>query len=101
VSGSWTSPSPRTSARSASTPGTFWGAYFAPTDPKREIVYAVDTAGGVDVLGFDRSKPIDSMPEETMSRAEIRRLESFGFEKAAKHQRWGFACALPVRAVGT
>ena len=36
------------------TGGSFWAAYFAPSDPKREIVYALDTAGGIDVLHIDR-----------------------------------------------
>ena len=36
------------------TTGTFWAAYFAPTDPAREIVYALDTTGSIDVLRIDR-----------------------------------------------
>jgi len=37
------------------TDGTFWAAYYAPTDPTGQTVYALDTAGGVDVLHIDRS----------------------------------------------
>ena len=37
------------------TAGSFWAAYFAPTDPAREIVYGLDTLGGIDVLRIDRS----------------------------------------------
>src|SRR3954467_10712835 len=37
------------------TTGTFWAAYFAPTDPKRQVVYGLDSTGGIDVLRFDRT----------------------------------------------
>jgi hypothetical protein len=37
------------------TKGETWSVLFAPTDPKGEIVYALDFARGIDVLRFDRS----------------------------------------------
>jgi hypothetical protein len=49
--------------------GTFWVAYFAPADPKREIVYGLDTAGGIDVLRIDRS---GKMPTRTVPAAAVR-----------------------------
>jgi uncharacterized repeat protein (TIGR01451 family) len=39
-----------------------WGAYFAPTDPKGEIVYALDHSRGVDVIRLDRLAPPDPGP---------------------------------------
>jgi hypothetical protein len=36
------------------TAGTFWAAYFAPTDPTRQTVYGLNVAGGIDVLHIDR-----------------------------------------------
>jgi hypothetical protein len=36
------------------TTGTFWGAYYAPLDRDKQIVYAVDTTSGIDVLRIDR-----------------------------------------------
>ena len=52
ASASSTSTTRATSSRSAtgSRQGTFWGAYYAPTDPKREIVYGLDVTSGIDVL---------------------------------------------------
>ena len=35
--------------------GEFWAAYFAPSDPSHQVVYALDVAGGIDVLKLDRS----------------------------------------------
>jgi len=35
------------------TQGTFWAAYFAPADPEGEIVYALDTTSGLDVLHIE------------------------------------------------
>ena len=39
-----------------------WGAYYAPTDPTGEIVYALDNARGVDVIKVDRGRPDTSTP---------------------------------------
>ena len=38
------------------TQGEFWAAYFAPTDPSGQIVYALDIAGGIDVIRIDRAQ---------------------------------------------
>jgi hypothetical protein len=71
------------------TAGTFWAAYYAPTDPAGEIVYALDTAGGIDVLRIDRTRsgkvvraPVsDRMKQPTTARA---------------HRAFGLACPLPA-----
>ena len=39
-----------------------WGAYYAPTDPSGEIVYALDNARGVDVIRVKRGQPDFSTP---------------------------------------
>ena len=36
------------------TTGTFWGAYYAPSDPTRSIVYGLDVTSGIDVLKIDQ-----------------------------------------------
>jgi hypothetical protein len=72
--------------------GTFWVAYFAPTDPKREIVYGLDTAGGIDVLRIDRS---GKMPTRTVPAAAVRAQLARTRTVAAKSPKWRFACAIP------
>jgi hypothetical protein len=74
------------------TAGTFWGAYFAPTDREREIVYALDVASGIDVLRIDRPNARRSV------KAPARPPRESGF---APNERWGFACQLtePLSAV--
>jgi hypothetical protein len=73
------------------TTGTFWGAYYAPTDPKRETVYALDIQNGIDVLHIDRSKPAGAMRSV---RAPIASAwtKSTGTPKFRASSRWGFAC---------
>jgi hypothetical protein len=39
-----------------------WGALFVPTDPTGEIVYALDTTRGIDILRFDRPDPSHAAP---------------------------------------
>ncbi|MBI5105802.1 MAG: hypothetical protein HZB46_12640 [Solirubrobacterales bacterium] len=69
--------------------GTYWGAYFAPTDPTRQTVYALDTAGGIDVLHIDRG----AGPGATKAPILDRWLtQDSGFTVAS--ERWGFACPL-------
>jgi uncharacterized repeat protein (TIGR01451 family) len=41
-----------------------WGAYYAPTDPRSEIVYALDTTRGVDVIRVKRGQPDFSTPPQ-------------------------------------
>jgi hypothetical protein len=72
------------------TSGTFWGAYFAPTDPRHEIVYALDTTSGVDVLRIDRS---GTMPTVRKA-ASLKDLRGTA-RVFAPHARWGLACQLP------
>jgi LVIVD repeat len=37
-------------------PSMFWGAIFAPTDPTRQTLYAIDHRRGIDVITVDRSR---------------------------------------------
>jgi hypothetical protein len=71
------------------TTDTFWAAYFAPTDPAHETVYALDTTSGIDVLHIDRGGPAVRKP------ASVRDLAAAKpWGRASK--RWGFACPLPL-----
>ncbi len=66
------------------TAGTFWAAYFAPADPS--IVYALDTASGLDVLHVARGDlAARRAPAQQARRAWGR-----------PGPRWGYACPLPV-----
>jgi len=78
------------------TGGTFWGAYFAPTDPEHEIVYALDVASGVDVLRIDRSGAMPAV-RKAASSTDLRRARS----AFAPHTRWGLVCQLPSAGVGS
>lgn len=73
------------------TAGTFWAAYFAPSDASGQTVYGLDTAGGIDVLHIDRTGgelPARTMPVTAADLAN-------GRPNATPTQRWGFACPLP------
>jgi len=72
------------------TTGTFWAAYFAPTDPAHETVYALDTTSGIDVLHIDRGGAMATKrrPASLTDLAAGRRWGTPG-------RRWGFACPLP------
>jgi hypothetical protein len=78
--------------------GTFWGAYFAPTDPRGETVYAIDVTSGIDVLHIDRSDEPGRMPtrRRPASRDELDRP---GRARFAPNDRWGFVCQLPAAEV--
>jgi hypothetical protein len=71
------------------TTGTFWAAYFAPTDPAHETVYALDTTSGIDVLHVDRGGPA---VRKSASLRDLAAARPWG--RASK--RWGFACRLPL-----
>jgi hypothetical protein len=71
--------------------GTYWGAYFAPTDPDRETVYAIDTAGGIDVLRIDRGAAAPAVAAPVLSRWTHESATAVRFEKSST---WGFACPL-------
>jgi hypothetical protein len=74
------------------TAGSFWAAYFAPTDPTRQTVYGLDTASGVDVLHIDR--PSGDWRER---RREARESDlNEGRRRGTPSPRWGFACPLPT-----
>jgi hypothetical protein len=67
--------------------GEYWAAYFAPTDPAREIVYGLDVAGGIDVIRIDRPNA------RTRVRAPDREIRRDSPRRA--HPVFGFACPLP------
>jgi hypothetical protein len=69
------------------TTGTFWGAYFAPTDPTHQIVYALDTTSGVDVLRINRTSAQRAVAAPAKVLAGTRIFTA--------SPRWGFACQLP------
>jgi hypothetical protein len=67
--------------------GEFWAAYFAPSDPSHQVVYALDVAGGVDVLKIDRSgaaAPAVKAPARAIARATT----------LTPHPTFRFACPL-------
>ena len=74
------------------TQGTFWAAYFAPADPERETVYALDTASGLDVLHIERFGERMTPRRKPASEAELGARRSWG----TPSPRWGFACPLPA-----
>jgi hypothetical protein len=71
------------------TAGTFWGAYYAPTDPTGQTVYALDTAGGIDVLQIDRGAAKRSV--EAPKNALIARFKN---QTTRESPQFGFACPL-------
>jgi hypothetical protein len=79
------------------TAGTFWAAYYAPTDKSRQIVYGVDSVTGIDVLKFDRT----AKPAQARSvRAPILKQwvsPEGGFNRFIPSSKWGFACPLITR----
>jgi hypothetical protein len=82
------------------TQGTFWAAYFAPTDPRRETVYALDTTSGIDVLHIDRSDEPRNMPtrRKPASKSDLSVTADVGF---VPNDRWGFVCQLPKAELGS
>ncbi|MEA2496176.1 MAG: hypothetical protein QOJ29_4087 [Thermoleophilaceae bacterium] len=77
------------------TAGTFWGAYYAPTDPKRQIVYGVDSVTGIDVLRFDRhGKPMGG--GKTVRAPVLNRwwTTNDGFKRFLASSKWGFVCPI-------
>jgi hypothetical protein len=73
------------------TQGTFWAAYFAPGDPDRETVYALDTASGLDVLHIERPDTGMKPRKKSASQSELGAGTAWG----TPNPRWGFACPLP------
>jgi hypothetical protein len=78
------------------TQGSFWGAYFAPSDPRQEIVYAIDVTSGIDVLRIDRSDAPGRMPTR---RRPAREQDLGNGNRFAPNERWGFVCQLATRAL--
>jgi hypothetical protein len=74
------------------TQGTFWAAYFAPTDPDRETVYALDTTSGLDVLHIERPDTGMKPRKKPASEAELSTRSAWG----TPSPRWGYACRLPA-----
>ena len=76
------------------TTGTFWAAYYAPTDPRRQVIYALDTTGGIDVLRFDRTaKPSQA---KTVHAPILGRwlTDDGSFRHLLPSSKWGYACPL-------
>jgi hypothetical protein len=73
------------------TQGTFWAAYFAPTDPERETVYALDTTSGLDVLHIERPEGGMKPRRKPASESELSARTAWGTPSG----RWGYACRLP------
>ncbi len=76
------------------TTGTFWGAYYAPSDPTRQTVYGLDVTSGIDVLHIDR----------TQARTEVapipnRWMSGVSFSGAKASPTFGFACPLLLSTV--
>jgi len=72
------------------TAGSFWAAYFAPSDPKRQVVYGIDTAGGIDVLRINRSKKAlrtVRAPTKGLAKAPAARYQA--------SKKYGMVCSLP------
>jgi hypothetical protein len=79
------------------TAGTFWAAYYAPTDPKRQVVYGLDTAGGIDVLRFDRTaKPAQTKTVRAPILSKWVSSGDGGFKKFLPSGKFGYACPLLV-----
>ena len=81
--------------------GTFWAAYFAPSDPSGQIVYGLDTAGGIDILRIDRHGTADGpvpVPEVSLPSVSApidERLFSTANTRVVSHPIFGFACPIP------
>jgi hypothetical protein len=71
------------------TEGEYWAAYFAPADPARQTVYALDVAGGIDVIRIDRPNA------RARVRAPDRELRRDG--SGRPHPLFGYACPLRVQ----
>jgi hypothetical protein len=76
------------------TQGTFWGAYFAPTDPRGETVYALDVTSGIDVLHIDRPDVPGRMPTKRKE-AKSSDLDRVASVRFTANDRWGNVCQLP------
>lgn len=72
--------------------GTFWSAYFAPTDPTRQTVYALDVTGGIDILHIDRGIRAGKM--RTVRAPILKRWLSGPRTRAQPSARFGYACPL-------
>lgn len=73
------------------TQGTFWAAYFAPSDRRHEMVYALDTTSAIDVLHIERPDTGMRPRRRPASRSELGARPAWG----TPSKRWGYACPLP------
>jgi hypothetical protein len=79
------------------TKGETWSVLFAPTDPKSEIVYALDFARGIDVLRIDRDDMrVRSAP---VRRSWLRSPRGTGTARTGMSTRtdFGFVCRTATR----
>ena len=78
------------------TTGEFWAAHFAPSDPTRQTVYALDTLGGIDVLHIDRAGGVSKMRTRREPRAAVQRQMRTTTQRVSiASPRWGFSCRIP------
>ena len=64
-----------------------WSAYYPPTDPSGQIVYALDTTRGVDVIKIDRGKPpTPRRRRRAAAPADRCRVPAHGRADRARHQ---------------
>jgi hypothetical protein len=77
------------------TTGTFWAAYFAPTDPDRQVVYGLDLTGGVDVLKIDRGVEGDPTGSPSVKAPVLDRWFTSGPVAGTASSKWGFVCRVP------
>ena len=76
------------------TQGTFWAAYFAPTDRTGQTVYGLNATGGIDVLHIARRS--GAPPTRAPIPAEW--LAPVGFVYQQPSAKWGFSCPVPTAA---
>jgi hypothetical protein len=76
------------------TTGEFWAAYFAPSDASGQTVYALDTAGGIDVLHIDRTGA-RAMRARRIPAADVEAQLRDPNRVAVASPKWGFSCRVP------
>jgi len=80
------------------TKGETWSVLFAPTDPRGEIVYALDFARGIDVLRIDRGDRRARRAPVRRSWLRGRRGAPGGRTGQSRKTDFGYVCRLPTRS---
>ena len=78
------------------TKGETWSVLFAPTDPKGQIVYALDFARGIDVLRIDRGDKRVRRAPVRRSWLRVSRGAPGGRTGLTRASRYSFVCRLPT-----